>query len=241
MAEVKIQADSGGGSVALKGPASTTDDAAVSLKLPVADGSANQLLKTDGSGNLGWATDQGGKILQVKSGTQKNKQSTTADSTGSAGEICDWGDLITGLSLTLTPASVNSKILIMYDVAITGPRYAAIGIGRTPAGGTKVLTAAGDQDGTNTHRVAKGSPHNNQGGTYPEYENAPTCAGTFLDDPFGGSGSVVALTYGVYFGHMQPSSGSVTTWVNRGTNAATTDDDWVGLPTSTLTIMEIGA
>ncbi len=52
MAEVKISADSGGGSVALKGPASTTGNAAVSLKLPVADGSAGQYLKTDGSGQL---------------------------------------------------------------------------------------------------------------------------------------------------------------------------------------------
>jgi hypothetical protein len=52
MAEVKIAADSGGGSVALKGPASTTGNAAVSLKLPVADGSSGQYLKTDGSGQL---------------------------------------------------------------------------------------------------------------------------------------------------------------------------------------------
>ena len=59
MAEVKIAADSGGGSVALKGPASTTSNAAVQLVLPVADGSANQLLKTDGSGNLGWKTESG--------------------------------------------------------------------------------------------------------------------------------------------------------------------------------------
>ena len=56
MAEVKIAADSGGGSVGLVGPASTTSNAAVQLKLPVADGSANQHLKTDGSGQLGWAT-----------------------------------------------------------------------------------------------------------------------------------------------------------------------------------------
>jgi len=56
MAEVKIAADSGGGSVGLVGPASTTGNAAVQLKLPVADGSANQHLKTDGSGNLGWVT-----------------------------------------------------------------------------------------------------------------------------------------------------------------------------------------
>ena len=70
MAEVKITADSGGGSVALKGPASTTGNAAVSLKLPVADGSANQLLKTDGSGNLGWATDVGGEVVKIAEGQQ---------------------------------------------------------------------------------------------------------------------------------------------------------------------------
>ena len=57
MAELKLIADSGGGTVALKAPATTTSNAAITLKLPVADGSANQLLKTDGSGNLGWATD----------------------------------------------------------------------------------------------------------------------------------------------------------------------------------------
>jgi len=57
MAELKLIADSGGGTIALKAPATTTSNAAITLKLPVADGSANQLLKTDGSGNLGWATD----------------------------------------------------------------------------------------------------------------------------------------------------------------------------------------
>ena len=56
MAEVKIAADSGGGSVALSGPSSTTSNAAVNFKLPVADGSANQVLQTDGSGNLSWVT-----------------------------------------------------------------------------------------------------------------------------------------------------------------------------------------
>ena len=56
MAEVKIAADSGGGSVGLVGPASTTSNAAIQFKLPVADGSAGQVLKTDGSGNLSWTT-----------------------------------------------------------------------------------------------------------------------------------------------------------------------------------------
>ena len=66
MSEIKLSADSGGGSVSLKGPASTTGNAAMNFVLPVADGSAGQLLKTDGSKNLGWATDSSGKILQVQ-------------------------------------------------------------------------------------------------------------------------------------------------------------------------------
>jgi hypothetical protein len=56
MAELKIKADSGGGTVSFKGPATTTLNAAVQLTLPVDDGTANQYLKTDGSGVLSWAT-----------------------------------------------------------------------------------------------------------------------------------------------------------------------------------------
>ena len=44
------------GSVALDAPASTTGNADIQFKLPVADGSAGQVIKTDGSGNLGFAT-----------------------------------------------------------------------------------------------------------------------------------------------------------------------------------------
>ena len=43
---------SSSGSVALAAPASTTSGANIEFKLPVADGSANQFLKTDGSGQL---------------------------------------------------------------------------------------------------------------------------------------------------------------------------------------------
>tara|TARA_B100000214_G_scaffold370388_1_gene344960 strand:+ start:549 stop:1211 length:663 start_codon:yes stop_codon:yes gene_type:complete len=44
------------GSVALDAPASTTGNADIQFKLPVADGSAGQVLKTDGSGNLSWVS-----------------------------------------------------------------------------------------------------------------------------------------------------------------------------------------
>ena len=56
MAELKIKADSGGGTVSFKGPATTTSNAAVQLTLPVDDGTANQYLQTNGSGVLSWAT-----------------------------------------------------------------------------------------------------------------------------------------------------------------------------------------
>ncbi len=47
---------SSSGSVALDAPASTTGGANIEFKLPVADGSAGQVLQTDGSGNLSWVT-----------------------------------------------------------------------------------------------------------------------------------------------------------------------------------------
>ncbi len=47
---------SSSGSVALDAPASTTSGANIEFKLPVADGTAGQVLKTDGSGNLSWVT-----------------------------------------------------------------------------------------------------------------------------------------------------------------------------------------
>ena len=50
---IKLNAQSGG-SVALDAPTQTTSSADVAFKLPVADGTAGQVLKTDGSGNLSW-------------------------------------------------------------------------------------------------------------------------------------------------------------------------------------------
>jgi hypothetical protein len=44
------------GSVALDAPASTTGNADIAFKLPTSDGTAGQVLQTDGSGNLSWVT-----------------------------------------------------------------------------------------------------------------------------------------------------------------------------------------
>ena len=68
MSEVKLTADSGGGSVSLKGPASTTSNAAVQLTLPVDDGAANTWLKSNGSGVTSWAAPTATEIA-TSSGT----------------------------------------------------------------------------------------------------------------------------------------------------------------------------
>ena len=60
MAEIKLKADSGGGTSSLKGPASS--GATPSWRLPSADGSSGQYLKTDGSGTLSFAKVAGTSI-----------------------------------------------------------------------------------------------------------------------------------------------------------------------------------
>ena len=92
MAELKIKADSGGGTVSFKGPATTTSNAAVQLTLPVDDGTANQYLKTDGSGALSWATVAVGGAtgtdyndsVKVRLGTDNDLE---IEHTGSLGRI----------------------------------------------------------------------------------------------------------------------------------------------------------
>ena len=90
------------GSVALDAPASTTGGANIEFKLPVADGSAGQALKTDGSGQLGFANF--GKLLQVVRGetqTRLNVGSNTGTYYTSA------------LTANITPSATSSKIFVL--------------------------------------------------------------------------------------------------------------------------------
>ena len=96
-ANLKLTADSGGGTTAIAAPSATTGNANLSWKLPVADGSANQLLKTDGSGNLGWAG--GGKVLQVVGAEEANNLNNPSGYT-------------TFFDLDITPVSASSKFIV---------------------------------------------------------------------------------------------------------------------------------
>ena len=79
----------------------TANGAAV-FTLPTSDGSAGQVLTTNGSGVLSWTDDQKGKILQV---VQTVKTDTFTSNSGSYTDV-------TGLSVSITPSSSSNKVLV---------------------------------------------------------------------------------------------------------------------------------
>jgi hypothetical protein len=96
---------SGGNVVSLNSPTSAPTSADVAFKLPNADGSAGQFMKTDGSGNLSFDAAGGGKILQVIQAVKTDTFSTASTS---------YTD-VTGVSVSITPSSSSNKVLVMVE------------------------------------------------------------------------------------------------------------------------------
>ena len=99
---------SGGNSDSIAVPTSNPSSSEVEFKFPGSDGSANQVLKPDGSGNLSFGADQAGKILQVKNAIKTDTASVTSNT------FTD----ISGLSISITPSSSSNKILFRGYVSI---------------------------------------------------------------------------------------------------------------------------
>ena len=100
---IKLNAQSGG-SVALDAPTQTTGSADNIYKLPVADGSAGQVLKTDGSGNLSWVTIDDNPI------TTFTRFRLTSAKTGNQDPITSsFGTADDGGRANITPAVTESS------------------------------------------------------------------------------------------------------------------------------------
>ena len=217
MSTIKLK-HSGGNSVSLNPPTSAPTSSEVAFKLPNADGSANQIMKTDGSGNLGWATDQGGKLLQVK---QSIKTTTQSFSTGSSTLADSYFD-ITGLSVTLTPAS-GTTCFVSYTVNVGGQAGYGQGLALF-RDSTQIYMGAADG---NTIRL---SNFNYTGGN----ADIETTAGQFLDT-HGANGST-AVTYKL---QMYVATPGWTSRVNR--SQSTSNDRSYGRCASSITVMEVAA
>ena len=94
----------------------------------MADGSANQLLKTDGSGNLGWATD-GGKVVGFGLAA-----STATDQKGGTSYT------LVGPQLTYTATSASNKLLILHShhMLLENTGYWWMALYRDGLSGTKI-------------------------------------------------------------------------------------------------------
>jgi len=155
-------------------------------------------------------------VLQVVSTT---KTDTTSFASSSTNAYVD----ITGMSVTITPISATSKILVTYTACVSQSGGATIHI-RLLRDSTSI--GQGDASGNRLGDSAVWRPN----ATQYVYEVAPV-SHSFLDSP----NTTSAITY-----KLQATLGgtySATFYLNR----AGTDDnqDYVGRTASTITVMEI--
>ena len=116
---------SSSGSVALDAPATTSGGANIEFKLPVADGSANQVIKTDGSGNLSFG---GGGLFSSYAIICDQKGTNTAGGSTSTGAF-NTRDLNTELADPDGIVSISSNQFTLqagtYLIKASAPAYKA--------------------------------------------------------------------------------------------------------------------
>jgi len=181
---------------------------------PTADGSANQFLKTDGSGNLSFGTPGGGKVLQVVH-AQKNESFETTSSSFV---------VITGLTANITPSATSSKILIMMSAPYSSTANA--GMVSIFKGGSNLLDSLkGSNLGNRT--ACTTSAGNPEGGADEQMNNNSY---SIIDSP----SSTSQLTYDI----RVRGNGS-TMKINGNHNPDNIQQRPCSI--SSITLMEIGA
>ena len=195
MSQLKLTADGGGGTVSLKGPSSTTGNAAIELTVP-----------GTGSATLLTSATSTGKILQVVQG---------GTNVASSASVASKATQDTGIQVSITPSSASSKILII--ATISGSTSNAINNWamtlqkKTGSGSFANLTAAnGAADGSRYLSIAATKMH----GVY----SLCSVGFNFLDT----AGSTDTLIYrAAYFN----SSGSTRTlYINRSSADSDNND-----------------
>ena len=118
---------SGGNVVSLNAPTSAPTSADVAFKLPNQDGSANEVLKTDGSGNLSFGSgfnpcslvvlEQFFLLCDGRSVSTSNGTVTTTNVTA-AQALTDSFVAATGSSLTYQPPTGTTELIFEYKLHV---------------------------------------------------------------------------------------------------------------------------
>ena len=198
-AKIKLNAASGGGSFSLQAPSSSSNNRVMTLP-DTADGTV-----------LTTTNPKAGNILQVVS--------TTKTDTFSSSTVNSFVD-ITGLSAAITPVSTSSKILIYYDLNMSGSELFFIQLVR---GSTNIKI--GDSDSGNRIECTAGGDFQSQNA-----DKVAVLAGSFLDSP----NTTSATTYKMQ-GRVYNSGSSFS--VNKSN--ADSNAIYAGRGASTITLMEV--
>jgi hypothetical protein len=215
--EIRLPEDTDNGSnyVALKAPNTIASN--LTLTLPSADGTSGQVLQTNGSGVLSFASG-GGKVLQVIQVTKTDTQSFT----GSGGDNPETFNDITNLSASITPSSTSSKILILANVMGYSDNNSFLSVFRgatnlavptSPSGRTPAFS--GDFQQESSHSLG----------------NVLTLPIKYLDSPSTTSSTTYKLGITIW--------STATVYINRSSNDG--NFGWQPRGVSSLILMEIGA
>ena len=214
MSQLKLTADSGGGTVAIKGPASTTGNAAIELTVP-----------GTGSGTL--AVGDTGKILQVVTNEKGDTVSISGqNNSGSFGNV-------TGINVTITPTAASSKILVQFCLGKVShdSNSTAVKFTRSVAGGTAVAVALADSSGGSHQRASS----NILGTGLINTGHAQGFNYQFVDTPSYSVGQAI-----VYQMQVQ-TEGSGNFYVNRTHDDTNNANIHFARAFSTITAMEVAA
>jgi hypothetical protein len=174
------------------------------------------------------ASGVGGKILQVKQAIKTDVFSTTNNTGGIA--IID----ITGLSVTITPTSSSSKILIFADVGghVHNSQGGSFLINRSISGGSSgtLTTGRADADGNRLRSNFTGTLYTGDGGGANDITLTANCK--ILDSP----ATTSAVTYKV---QMQKNASNDLYCVNRTESDDNSTDE--SRTSSQIMVMEVSA
>ena len=156
-----------------------------------------------------------GHVVQAKTATKTDTQSTTSNS------FTD----ITGLSVSITPSSTNSKILVLCTICMSSTFYWC------PVRVLRDSTQINAPDAAGSNRLLVNGVQTNQtAGAYM----LMTVPITVLDSP----SSTSALTYKAQYA-VAAASG-YTAWINKTNRDEDNSNGYDPRGSSSITVMEIG-